>query len=68
MEQYSEHPLAYAILARAKGLQAMPAEGFTSIDGMGARALSGGQSALAGNRRLMDAERVDLAGLEEGLK
>jgi Cu2+-exporting ATPase len=64
MEQHSEHPLAHAILEKAKGLQAMPAERFTNVDGMGARATSGGEPALVGNRRLMDAERVDLAGLE----
>jgi Cu2+-exporting ATPase len=63
MEQHSEHPLAHAILEKAKGLTAIPAEGFTNVDGMGARAISGGQPALVGNRRLMDAERVDLAGL-----
>ena len=64
MEQHSEHPLAHAILEKAKGLQALPAERFTNIDGMGARAVAGGEPALVGNRRLMDAERVDLAGLE----
>ena len=64
MEEHSEHPLAHAILERAKGLQALPAERFTNVDGMGARAVSGGETALVGNRRLMDAERVDLAGLE----
>jgi len=63
MEQHSEHPLAHAILEKAKGLAAIPAEGFTNVDGMGARAISGGQPALVGNRRLMDAERVDLADL-----
>jgi Cu2+-exporting ATPase len=64
MEQHSEHPLAHAILDRAKGLEIVPAERFTNADGMGARAMSGGEPALVGNRRLMDAERVDLAGLE----
>lgn len=64
MEQHSEHPLAHAILEKAKGLQAIPAERFTNVDGMGARAVSAGEHALAGNRRLMDAERVDLVGLE----
>jgi Cu2+-exporting ATPase len=64
MEKHSEHPLAHAILEKAKGLEAMPAERFTNVDGMGARATSGGETALVGNRRLMDAEHVDLAGLE----
>lgn len=64
MELHSEHPLAHAILESAKDLEAMPAEGFTNIDGMGARATSGGEPAFVGNRRLMDAERVDMAGLD----
>jgi Cu2+-exporting ATPase len=64
MERHSEHPLAHAILERWKGREEIPAEGFTNIDGMGARARSGGEPALVGNRRLMDAERVDMAGLE----
>jgi Cu2+-exporting ATPase len=63
MEQHSEHPLAHAILERAKGLPIIPAERFTNVDGMGARATSGGEPALIGNRRLMDAEGVDLADL-----
>ena len=67
MEQHSEHPLAHAVLEKAKqkGLRIAPAERFTNIDGMGARAVSGGELSLVGNRRLMDAERVDLAGLEK---
>jgi Cu2+-exporting ATPase len=65
MEQHSEHPLAHAILAKAQGLAPIAAERFTNVDGMGARATVGGEAALVGNRRLMDAERVDLAGLHE---
>jgi Cu2+-exporting ATPase len=65
MEQHSEHPLAHAILDKAQGFEPMSAEGFTNIDGMGARAIVGGEPALVGNRGLMDAERVDLAGLEK---
>ncbi len=67
MEQHSEHPLARAVLEKAKQknpLRLVRAERFTNIDGMGARAVSGGEPGLVGNRRLMDAERVDLAGLE----
>jgi Cu2+-exporting ATPase len=64
MEQHSEHPLARAILAKANGIEALPAERFTNVDGMGARATSAGEPALVGNRRLMDAEHVDLGGLE----
>ncbi|MGE0873598.1 MAG: heavy metal translocating P-type ATPase [Burkholderiales bacterium] len=64
MERHSEHPLAHAILEKTKGREVVVAEGFTNIDGMGARARSGGEPGLVGNRRLMDAERVDMSGLE----
>lgn len=64
MERHSEHPLAQAILEKAKGLQTLPADNFSNVDGMGARATLGGAPVLVGNRRLMDAERVDLLGLE----
>jgi len=64
MERHSEHPLAHAILEKAKGIEPIAAERFTNVDGMGAHAMSGGERSLVGNRRLMDAEHVDLAGLE----
>jgi Cu2+-exporting ATPase len=64
MERHSEHPLAHAILERARSLEQLAAERFMNIDGMGARATVSGELALVGNRRLMDAERVDLADLE----
>ena len=65
LERNSQHPLARAILEKAKGIEALQAERFTIVDGMGAHAISGGERALVGNRRLMDAERVDLAGLDD---
>jgi len=64
MEQHSEHPLAHAILDKAKGVALKPAERFSNVDGMGARAVVEGESALIGNRRLMEAERVVFGGLE----
>jgi len=64
MEKHSEHPLAHAILERAGDKATESAEGFTNVDGMGAKARLGGDALLIGNRRLMDAEKVDLAGLE----
>ena len=64
MEKHSEHPLAHAILERAGKQIAESAEGFTNVDGMGAKARLGGDALLIGNRRLMDAEKVDLGGLQ----
>ncbi len=64
MEEHSEHPLAHAILDKAKGVALKPAERFTNVDGMGARAVVEGEHALIGNRRLMEAEHVAIGGLE----
>jgi hypothetical protein len=46
-------------------MHALPADGFTNIDGMGARTRSEGEPALVGNRRLIDVAGVDLVGMEE---
>ena len=64
MEKHSEHPLAHAILERAGDKATQAAERFTNVDGMGAKAVLDGDPVLVGNRRLMDAERIDLAGME----
>lgn len=60
VEQGSEHPLAQAILKRTTGMPAQPSSGFTNIDGMGAKAEVEGRTVLLGNRKLMDAEQVDM--------
>jgi len=65
VEQGSEHPLAQAILKRSATLARSAATGFTNIDGMGARAEVDGQTALLGNRKLMEAQSVDMNGLTE---
>ncbi len=65
VEQGSDHPLAQAILRRATGLATAPLTEFLNIEGKGARAEVAGQTVLLGNRRLMDEERVDMAGLAE---
>ena len=41
-----------------------PATGFRVLEGRGAQAEVEGRTVVIGNRRLMDEERVDLAGLE----
>jgi Cu2+-exporting ATPase len=64
VEQGSDHPLAQAILRRAEGLRREPLSGFVNLEGKGARAQVAGQPVLLGNRRLMDEEKVNMAGLE----
>jgi Cu2+-exporting ATPase len=64
MEKHSEHPLAHAILERAGDKAVQAAERFANVDGMGAKAVLDRDPVLIGNRRLMDAERVDMAGME----
>lgn len=65
VEQGSDHPLAQAIQRRAEGLTLSPLRGFENIEGKGARAEVDGQTVFLGNRRLMDEEGVDLAGLAD---
>jgi Cu2+-exporting ATPase len=68
VEQGSDHPLAQAILRRAKDLPVEKVTGFSVIDGKGARAEVVGRTLFLGNRRLMDEQQIDLAGLEEKAK
>ncbi|MHB1670156.1 heavy metal translocating P-type ATPase [Thiomonas sp.] len=63
VEQGSEHPLAQAILKRAAGMPTQTSSGFTNIDGMGAKAEVEGRTVLLGNRKLMEAEHIDMNGL-----
>lgn len=63
VEQGSDHPLAQAIQRRAEGLPREPLSGFANIEGRGARAEVGGATVFLGNRRLMDEQEVDMAGL-----
>ncbi len=64
VEQGSDHPLAQAILRRAAGLATEKATGFTNIEGKGAQAEVAGRTVFLGNRRLMNEQQVDMAGLE----
>lgn len=61
LEKGSEHPLAHAILDKAKAMELkLPdAEGFDSPNGKGVTGKIGGQLVLVGNRLLMESEGVD---------
>ncbi len=63
VEQGSDHPLAQAIVRRAQGLAVPTQKGFENLEGMGARAEIDGETVFLGNRRLMDAQKLDLAEL-----
>lgn len=65
VEQGSDHPLAQAIQRRAGELPRGALTGFANIEGKGASAEVAGKTVLLGNRRLMDEENVNMAGLKE---
>ncbi len=64
VEQGSAHPLAQAIVRRAKALTVAAPTGFESLDGMGARAETAGGTVFLGNRLLMDTQKLALGPLE----
>jgi len=67
VEQSSEHPLAGAIVAaaRERGLSLPAVEDFAAVPGHGIRARVDGHDLLLGNRRLMDAEHIDVSSLTD---
>ena len=70
LEKSSEHPLAQAVIEKAKsdGLTLSTPSNFNSIPGQGARAVVDGRTVLAGNRRLMDENKIALETLNERAK
>ena len=56
LNQYSEHPLAAAVMefARQKEVSPEKADDFDSVTGMGVRGVVGGQKAAVGNKSLME--------------
>jgi Cu2+-exporting ATPase len=65
VERGSDHPLALAIVERAAGLDVPRIDGFLNVEGKGARANVGGSEVLLGNRRPMEEEGIDFAGLAD---
>ena len=64
VEQGSAHPLAQAIMQRAKELAVTAPTDFESLDGMGARAETAAGTVFLGNRLLMDTQKISLGPLE----
>lgn len=65
VDQGSDHPLALAIVERARDLKLPKVSGFLNIEGKGAGAAIGGSPVFLGNRRLMDEQKIDLLALGE---
>ncbi|MBC7739689.1 MAG: copper-translocating P-type ATPase [Candidatus Saccharibacteria bacterium] len=63
VEAGSDHPLALAIIRKAKDVKTAKAEAFENIEGKGAQAELDGKTVLLGNRLLMSENKVDLAEL-----
>lgn len=70
LEQSSEHPLGQAVVDKAKsdGVTLSAPSKFEAIPGQGARAIVDGRALLAGNRKLMDENRIPLDALNERAK
>ncbi|MGJ9500443.1 copper-translocating P-type ATPase, partial [Actinotignum sp. GS-2025c] len=70
VENYSEHPLARAIVARAReeGLELAPTTDFENLAGQGVRATIGGQRYYAASPRALRDAGVDLSGWEAVLE
>ena len=70
LEQHSEHPLAEAIVARAKEDDIKPdrVRGFEALNGKGVRGSFEGATVRLGNRRWLEDEGVDLSELDEAAK
>jgi Cu+-exporting ATPase len=66
-EQRSEHPLAEAIVerARAAGLSVSDPESFDSLPGNGVKAKVGGKQLLIGTKKLLAGQGVDVSDAEE---
>jgi Cu+-exporting ATPase len=69
-ETGSEHPLSEALTAEANARSLSLGEplGFNAIAGHGVRAEVDGHDVLVGNRRLMTAQEIDTASIEEDIR
>ena len=67
LERNSEHPLAEAIMARAKadGVDLPAVEGFAAVPGHGVEGMVGDMRVAFGNRKLMARDRIDISSFEE---
>jgi len=70
LEQHSEHPLAKAILAKAKDddIEPLKVTGFEALNGKGVQGEHDGQPVRLGNRRWLEAEGLAMDNLDEAAR
>ncbi|MEP3561989.1 MAG: heavy metal translocating P-type ATPase [Marinobacter sp.] len=70
LERHSEHPLAEAIVAKAKdeGVSPETVSGFEALNGKGVLGQANGQTLRLGNRRWLEAEGLAIDSLSEAAK
>lgn len=67
LESGSNHPLARAIVNRAKGLDMVANQQFRTIAGLGVTAVVDGKTVLLGNQKLLAENQVDTREIDETL-
>jgi len=67
VEKHSEHPLASAIIEKARKMKIPDAHGFKAISGKGVSAKYQGKTIVFGNRRLMQENKIKIAAFESKL-
>jgi len=68
IEKSSEHPLAEAIVKKAKDLNLIDVKNFKAIIGRGVQAIVKGKSYFFGNLRLMNEKKIDLSPVNTKIK
>ncbi len=66
----SEHPLARAIVRKAKeaGIEIHEPDSFEALPGLGVKAICDGKTILLGNKKLMEKQKIPIEELEEQIK
>ncbi|MBS3095047.1 heavy metal translocating P-type ATPase [Candidatus Woesearchaeota archaeon] len=67
VEKHSEHPLASAIIEKARKMKIPDAHGFKAISGKGVSTKYQGKTIVFGNRRLMQENKIKIAAFESKL-
>ena len=70
LEQHSEHPLAFAIMEKAKqdGIKPADVSGFDNVNGKGVAGQHNGEALRLGNRRWLEADGLDVSALDQAAR